>query len=61
MGNNRKLYDDAKISTSDDEIFHKIVIKNYKNVKDEKPNVIDIDDQTGQVRQISQGHDSVNF
>jgi len=50
VGNNRKLYDDAKISTSDDEIFHKIVIKNYKNVKDEKPNVIDIDDQTGEVR-----------
>jgi hypothetical protein len=44
------LYDDAKISTSDDELYKKIVIKNYANVKDEKPNVIDIDNETGMVR-----------
>jgi len=37
------LYDDHKINTSDEELLSKIVLKNYKNVKDEKPNVIDID------------------
>ena len=39
----------------------KIVIKNFKNTKDESPNVIDIDNETGEVRQISKDHDSVNI
>ena len=26
---------------------HKIVMKNYKNIKDEHPNIIDIDNKTG--------------
>ena len=51
--NNKKLYDDLNISTSDDEIQNKIVIKNFKNIKDESPNIIDIDNETGEVRQIS--------
>lgn len=55
------MYDDAKVSTSDDELYKKIVIKNYANLKDEKPNVIDIDNETGKVRQISHGHDSIDF
>ena len=59
--NNKKLYDDLKISTSDDEIQNKIVIKNFKNVKDESPNIIDIDHETGEVRQISKDHDSLNY
>ena len=48
--NNRKLYDDANLSTSDDEIQNKFVIKNFQNAKDENPNVIDIDKETGDVR-----------
>ena len=39
----------------------KIVIKSFKNMKDESPNIIDIDAETGKVRQISNDHDSVNF
>lgn len=61
VGNNKKLYDDAKLTTSDEEIFKKIVIKNFKNIKDESPNIIDIDNETGEVRQISKDHDSLNF
>ena len=60
-GNNKKIYTDAKIETSDDELMNKIVIKNFKNTKDESPNVIDIDNETGEVRQISKDHDSVNI
>ena len=59
--NNKKLYDELNISTSDDEIQHKIVIKNFKNVKDESPNIIDIDNETGEVRQISKDHNSRSF
>ena len=54
------MYDDAKIETSDDELYKKIVIKNFKNSKDESPNVIDIDNETGEVRQISKDHDSIS-
>jgi hypothetical protein len=42
-------------------MLHKIVIKNFKNIKDESPNIIDIDNETGEVRQISKDHDSLNF
>jgi hypothetical protein len=34
VGNNKKLYDDAKLTTSDEEMMKKIVIKNFKNIKD---------------------------
>ena len=57
-GNNRKLYEDMKVNTSEEEVMKKIVIKNFKNVKDESPNVIDIDNETGEVRQISEDHDA---
>ena len=60
-GDNKKLYDDAKLITSDEEMFKKIVIKNFKNIKDESPNIIDIDNETGEVRQISKDHDSLNY
>jgi hypothetical protein len=60
-GNNKKLYHDAKLPTSDEEMLKKIVIKNFKNIKDESPNIIDIDNETGEVRQISKDHDSLNF
>ena len=36
----------------------KIVIKNFKNKQDESPNIIDIDNETGEVRQISRNHDA---
>ena len=42
-------------------MYKKIVIKNFKNIKDESPNIIDIDNETGEVRQISKDHDSLNF
>ena len=59
---NKKLYNEAKISTSDDELYKKIVIKNFKTeVGDDSPNIIDIDIETGQVRQISKDHDSFNL
>ena len=35
----------------------KIVIKNFKNRQDESPNIIDIDSESGEVRQISRNHD----
>jgi len=60
-GNNKKLYDEARLATSDDDLMKKIVIKNFKNIKDESPNVIDIDNETGEVRQISKDHDRLNF
>ena len=60
-GNNKKLYDDAKLITSDEEMLNKVVIKNFKNIKDESPNIIDIDNETGEVRQISKDHDSLNY
>jgi len=60
-GNNRKLYEDMKVTTSEEEVMKKIVIKSFKNVKDESPNVIDIDNETGEVRQISKDHDDWNF
>jgi hypothetical protein len=60
-GDNKKLYDDAKLITSDEEMFKKIVIKSFKNIKDESPNIIDIDNETGEVRQISEDHDSLNY
>ena len=44
-----------------EEMFKKIVIKNFKNIKDESPNIIDIDNETGEVRQISKDHDSLNY
>lgn len=55
------MYDDANLSTSDDEIQNKFVIKNFQNAKDESPNVIDIDKETGDVRQISKDHNSRSF
>ena len=60
-GNNRKLYNDMKVTTSEDEMMKKIVIKSFKNVKDESPNIIDIDNETGEVRQISKDHDALSF
>ena len=60
-GNNKQLYKDWKIGTSDDELSKKIVIKSYKNIKDESPNIIDIDNETGEVRQISKDHDAMSF
>lgn len=36
-------------------------MKSFKNIKDDKPNIIDIDSQTGKVRQISTDHDVKNF
>jgi hypothetical protein len=39
----------------------KIVLKNFKNIKDESPNIIDIDTKTGTVRQISKDHDSFSL
>lgn len=59
--NNRQLYDDANLPTSDDDLKKKIVIRSFKNIKDESPNVIDIDNETGEVRQISKDHDDWNF
>ena len=49
------------MNTSDDELQRKIVIRNFKTNKDESPNIIDIDNESGQVRQISTDHDSRNF
>lgn len=40
---------------------NKIVMKSYKNIKDDKPNIIDIDRETGKVSQISTDHDVRNF
>ena len=39
----------------------KIILKNFKNIKDESPNIIDIDTKTGTVRQISKDHDSFSL
>lgn len=39
----------------------KIVLKNYKNIKDEFPNVIDINSRTGEVSQISKDHDKMTI
>ena len=39
----------------------KIVMKSFKNIKDDKPNIIDIDCHTGKVSQISTDHDVRNF
>lgn len=36
-------------------------MRNFKNIKDDKPNIIDIDRSTGNVRQISTDHDIKNF
>jgi hypothetical protein len=47
--------------TSEEEILKKIVIKSFKNIKDESPNIIDIDNQTGEVRQISKDHNKLNI
>ena len=49
------------MTTSDEEMAKKIVIKNYKNIKDSSPNIIDIDNETGEVRQISKDHDKMNL
>ena len=59
-GNIRQLYKLNSIVTSDEEINHKIVIKNYRDRNDQSPNIIDIDNQTGEVRQISHDHDNIN-
>ena len=59
--NNKELYDAYNINSSDDEIQRKIVIKNYKNNKDESPNIVDIDKESGKVRQISNDHNLWNF
>lgn len=59
--NNRQIYKTNKISTSDDELQRKLVIRNFKNTKDKAPNIIDIDTESGEVRQISSDHDSYSF
>ena len=46
-------------SLSTNEGVKKIIIKNFRNEKDEFPNTIDIDNVSGEVRQISRNHDKV--
>ncbi len=45
-----KINEKQKQSTSDEDLINKIVIRNFKNQKDESPNIIDIDSETGEVR-----------
>lgn len=35
---------------TNEEMMNKIIIKNYKNLKDKSPNTIDIDSKSGEVR-----------
>lgn len=58
---NKELYEQANLHTSDDEMQRKIVIRNFKNIKDESPNIVDIDTDTGNVRQISTDHNEWNL
>lgn len=60
-GDNRKYYDAVNMGTSDDELQRKIVIRNFKNAKDESPNIIDIDTESGEVRQVSTDHDRLSY
>ena len=46
----------SKVSTD-----RKIVLKSYKNIKDEYPNIIDINSKTGEVSQISTDHDKLSL